>query len=471
MFRDLRTQVRPWRRLVALGLLLVTIVLAVTVLGDGHGYPMLVRARELFFWALGCYLGIRIFTFVLLDPLLSHWRTSTPGFARDLVVVILYLGTFVFLLHRSVGVNLGTLMSTGAIAAAVVGLSMQETLGNLFAGISMSLAPAFRVDDWVEVTGNLRGGSGQETFVGRVETMTWRTVQIITENGDTTIFPNRVLAQAVVTNLYAPSGLHRRTLKVVIAQHTGLAATLAALEQALGGIPHLPDHKPEVRTHSFELGGVVLEVRFWALGWRHGRAANFQAVNVAQTVLSRRGVSLMGIHGPTPIQPSPLELWDGVLEDILERLGLPREWAPELKDGVIPRRVESGEGVIREGDSGESLFMVMTGTLQVVKAAERFEPYTGLYWDVVEELGPGSWFGEGSLLTGAPRRATVVAATACELVEVPKAAFEHVLRSAPQLVKGLVGLMESRPGGMVDTPHTANRQDQVREEIKRWFGL
>jgi CRP-like cAMP-binding protein/small-conductance mechanosensitive channel len=433
--------------LVALGLLLTALALAVSVLGDGHRYPMLVRARELMFWALGCYLGTRVFTYVLLDPLLSHWRTSTPGFARDLVVVALYLGTAVFLLHRSVGVDLGTLMSTGAIAAAVLGLSMQETLGNL------------------------RGGSGQETFIGRVETMTWRTVQIITENGDTTIFPNRILAQAVVTNLYAPSGLHRRTLKLVVAPHEAMAATLAALEQALGGIPHHPDHKPEVRSHSFDVGGVVLELRFWALGWRHGRAANFQAVRLTQTVLTRLEVPLLGPHGATPTRTSPVLLRDGAVEDILEHLGLPRELAPELKAGVFLRRAEPGEGVIREGDPGESLFMVMTGTLQAVKVVERLDPYTGLFWDVVGELGPGDWFGEGSLLTGAPRRATVVAATACELVEVPKAAFERALRGTPHLVEGLVELMESRTARMSEAPRTANRRDLMREEIKRWFRL
>lgn len=471
MFRDLRTVVSPWRRWVAIGLLLTAGVLAVSVLGDGHGYPVLVRVRELVFWALGSYLGIRVFTHLLLDPLLSHWRTSTPGFARDLVVVVLYLSASVFLLHRFVGVNLGTLMSTGAIAAAVVGFSLQETLGNLFAGVSMSLAPAFRVDDWVEVTGNLRGGSGQETFIGRVDAMTWRTVQIITENGDTSIFPNRILAQAVVTNLYAPSGLHRRTLKVTVAPHDTMAATLAAMEQALGGIPHPPDHKPEVRSHSFDMGGVAFEIRFWALGWRHGRAANFQAVRLSQTVLNRLGVPLVGPHGPTPTRTDPVVLQDGILEDILERFGLPQDWSPQLKDRVVLRRAEPSEGVIREGDPGESLFMVMTGTLQAVKVVERFEPYTGLFWEVIGELGPGDWFGEGSLLTGAPRRATVVAKTACELVEVPKAAFEHVLRSAPHLVDSLVELKESRSGHLVDLPRTANRRDFARAEIKRWFGL
>jgi 2,3,4,5-tetrahydropyridine-2-carboxylate N-succinyltransferase len=50
----------------------------------------------------------------------------------------------------------------------VIGLSLQETLGNLFAGISMRLDPAFEVGDWIEVSGNLRGGPGRETFIGEV---------------------------------------------------------------------------------------------------------------------------------------------------------------------------------------------------------------------------------------------------------------------------------------------------------------
>lgn len=471
MFRDLRTQVRPWRRLVALGLLISVVILAVTIIGDGHDYPVLALVRKLGTWVLALYLGIRLFTYVLLDPLLSHWRTSTPGFARDLVVVFLYAGAGVFFLHYLLGVQLGALLGTGAIAAAVVGLSMQETLGNLFAGISMSLAPAFRVDDWVEVTGNLRGGPGQETFVGRVETMTWRTVQIITENGDTAIFPNRVIAQAVVTNLYAPSGLHRRTLKVVVSAHEALAGTMAALEHALGGIPHLPDHQPEVRAHSFDLGGVVLEIRFWALGWRHGRAAHFQAVQLTQTVLNRRKVSLMGPHGPTPPRTSKVMLRDGVVEEILTRLRLPLDWAGDLKASLILRRVESGEGVIREGDPGESLFFVMAGRLAAVKAVQRTTPFTGLFWEEVEELGPNSWFGEGSLITGAPRRATVVATMACELVEVPKSAFEMVLRNAPHLVDGLMELMESRSGYMDVNTHSNHPRDILRKEIHRWFGI
>ncbi len=471
MFRDLRRAVSSTRRIAAFGLLLLALGLGAYVLGTQHAHPRFVQAAGTLFWVVGAYLGIRIFTYVLLDPLLSNRETAVPGFARDLVVFALYVGAGVLLLHKAGGVNLGAILGTGAIAAAVVGLSLQETLGNLFAGISLNLDEAFRPGDWIEVTGNLRNASGQETFVGQVETMTWRSVQILTENGDTTVFPNRVLAQAVVTNLYAPSGLHRRTLKVTVEPHGPMVATLAALEQALGGIPHYPHRKPEVVTHSFDMGGVVLELRWWALGWRHGRAATYQAVRLCQTVLNRLGVPLLGPHGATTPRSTPIVLPEGAIPGILDRIGLPGEWADELREGMILRRAAPGEGVIRAGDLGESLFMVMQGDLQVVRVAERTEPYTGLYWEVLADLKPGDWFGEGSLLTGAVRSATVVATTPCELVELPKAAFETCVQRNPQVVERLVDLMESRSRRMNEAPKADSRRDEWLAQIKNWFRL
>jgi small-conductance mechanosensitive channel len=471
MFRDLRSAVSSTRRVTAFSLLVLAMALGALALGHPRAHPLFIQAASLLFWVVGTYLSIRVFTWVLLDPLLSNRRTAIPGFARDIVVFCLYVGAAVYLLHREGGMNLGTLLGTGAIAAAVVGLSLQETLGNLFAGISLNLDEAFRVGDWIEVTGNLRGGPGQETFVGMVETTTWRSVQLVTENGDTTILPNRILAQAVVTNLYAPSGLHRRTLKVTVEPHGALPRTLAALEQALGGIPHFAHHKPEVMTHSFDMGGVVLELRWWALGWRHGRAANFLAVRLAQTVLNRHGVALLGPHGATTPHVNPIVLKEGAIREILRKIGLPPEWTQELQEGIILRRAAPGEGIIREGDAGESLFIVITGALQVVRVAERTEPYTGLFWDVLAVLGPGDWFGEGSLLTGAPRSATIVASAACELVELPKQAFEACLRKNPQVVDRLVDLMEFRATRMDPTPKTQDVRDQWLAQIKHWFGM
>ena len=178
MFRDLRAQVTPFRRRLALGLLPLIALGILALAPQWRTSPSLTAALQALMWALGLFLCIRAFSWLLLDPLLSGGRTATPGFARDLTMVALYFLAGGFILRQVVGVNLGALLGTGAIAAAVVGLSLQEVLGNLFAGISLHLDPAFQVGDWIEVTGNLRGGPGRETLIGRVEAMTWRTVWV-----------------------------------------------------------------------------------------------------------------------------------------------------------------------------------------------------------------------------------------------------------------------------------------------------
>jgi CRP-like cAMP-binding protein/small-conductance mechanosensitive channel len=473
MFRDLRTKVSGPRRVAAWVLLLLLLVVAGLVLPRITSHPAAHLTADVILWSLVAYGAIRLISFLLLDPLLSHRQTATPGFARDLLVVALYLVAAGGILREVLQVGLGQLLGTGAIAAAVVGLSLQEVLGNLFAGISLHLDPAFQEGDWVEITGNLRGGPGRETLIGQVEAMTWRTVQLRTENGDMDILPNRIMAQAVVTNLYVPSGLHRRTAKVLVEPRADLHVGMERLARALGGLPHLPLHRPEVVVHSSDLGGAVLELRFWALGFRHGRQATFQATRLAATVLPREGFRLMGPHGPTPLVPFPEAVPEpSLVGDIVRELGLPEHWAEDLFPHLRRRWLAPGEGVIREGDPGDSLFAVHRGTLQVVRADERQEPYTGLFWRSLADLGPGQWFGEASLLTGAPRSATVVALTEAEILELPKAAFEAALKREPELLDRLVDLMDRRGHEAAEAPlPKEGRRTQWARQVRAWFLL
>ena len=473
MFHDLRGRVSPTRRILAWVILVLLLITAAFVLPRYSRIQAFQTMADAVLWTLVALASVKLLTFLLLDPLLQYRKTATPGFARDLLVVVLYFIAAALVLRNVVGMDPTALLSSGAIAAAVIGLSLQETLGNLFAGISLHLDPAFQVGDWVEITGNVRGGPGRETLIGEVEAMTWRTVQLRTENGDMDILPNRVLAQAVVTNLYVPAGLHRRTAKVIVEPHQDLHLAIAKLTRALGGIPHYAHHKPEVVVHSFDLGGAVFEMRWWALGYRHGRAGNFQAMRLACTVLPREGFPLLGPHGATTLRPKHREMSDAFLKHLLAQLHLPEDWTLELKGRIVLRHAAPDEGIIREGDPGNSLFAVLEGQLKVVRPVERTDPYTGLYWETLAALKPGDWFGEASLLTGAPRNATVVAETACELVEIPKAAFEQSIKREPQVLERLVDLMEARAKGMeAQAPEKARlRREQWLAQIRDWFGV
>jgi small-conductance mechanosensitive channel len=473
MFRDLREKVSAPRRLVAWALIVLLLLASAFVFQRLPSHSAIRRVADMILWSVAAYGGIRLVSFLLLDPLLSQRKTATPGFARDLLVFVLYLLVAGGILREVLQVSLGQLLGTGAIAAAVVGLSLQEVLGNLFAGISLHLDPAFLEGDWVEITGNLRGGPGRETLIGQVETMTWRTVQLRTENGDMDILPNRAIAQAVVTNLYVPSGLHRRTAKVIVEPRPDLHVGIERLTRALAGLPHHPHHRPEVVVHSSDLGGAVLEMRFWALGFRHGRQGTFQATRLACTVLPREGFRLMGPHGPTPLV-AHVDTTPGLslMGEIVHELGLPAHWAEDLRPFLQYRHLAPGEGVIREGDPGNSLFAVHRGTLQVVRAEERLEPYTGLFWKPLAELGPGQWFGEASLLTGAPRSATVVALTEAEIIILPKEGFEASLKREPEVLERLVDLMDRRDqeGAEAAIPKES-RRTQWSRQVRTWFGV
>ena len=124
-------------------------------------------------------------------------------------------------------------------------------------------------------------------------------------------------------------------------------------------------------------------------------------------------------------------------------------WGPDLQDilinnklfeGIDPRVLASlamhsrrvgfvpGEVVIREGDHGDSLFLVVSGRLKVQISRPGREPA------VVAEVGAGEVIGEIAVLIGEDRAASVIAEDHSQLLELPRNAFEKTLTDHPSEV-------------------------------------
>jgi hypothetical protein len=87
-----------------------------------------------------------------------------------------------------------------------------------------------------------------------------------------------------------------------------------------------------------------------------------------------------------------------------------------------PRQV-----ILREGAPGDALYMLTAGTVKAyVKGADGKQVLVG-------ELREGAFFGEGSILTGRPRSATVVAATHCELLELDRKKLNDITAHHPHV--------------------------------------
>ncbi|HYU42327.1 MAG TPA: cyclic nucleotide-binding domain-containing protein [Vicinamibacteria bacterium] len=107
---------------------------------------------------------------------------------------------------------------------------------------------------------------------------------------------------------------------------------------------------------------------------------------------------------------------------------------------------EAGDLVVCEGEPGDSLFLVTTGT---VKAWMRNRE--GRYV-LVRRLGEGDFFGEISMLTGSPRTATVVAASPCEMLELDRTTLDGITAAHPRVREVLERFYEQRVATTADAP-------------------
>jgi len=100
-----------------------------------------------------------------------------------------------------------------------------------------------------------------------------------------------------------------------------------------------------------------------------------------------------------------------------------------------------GEEMVREGDLGDSLFMILSGEAEVLKRSQKDDPSS--YLVRLAMLGPGEFFGEMSLVEPNPRSATVRALAATEVARLSNATLQRALESDPRLMNSvLVGIIK-----------------------------
>jgi hypothetical protein len=113
---------------------------------------------------------------------------------------------------------------------------------------------------------------------------------------------------------------------------------------------------------------------------------------------------------------------------------------------------EPGDIVLTEGDPGDSLFVLTTGTL---KTFVRNPQGSGQLF--VRSLRDGDFLGEISILSGKPRSATVTAATACELLVLDRAALDEITRAHPHVREVLEEFYVSR---------ATTQDDEIRKHTR-----
>ena len=166
--------------------------------------------------------GVRAIDVLAFDAVVSRRRgVSAPPLLREIVSLVLYLIAFGAAMSLIFNRSITGFLATGTILAAILGLALQDTLGNLFAGIALHMEDTFTPGDVVR--------SGEH--FGIVESMRWRGTRLRTFNNNLVIVPNSLLARERL-EIYPRNNFNARVLQINIDANAAPANVIAVMTQA-----------------------------------------------------------------------------------------------------------------------------------------------------------------------------------------------------------------------------------------------
>lgn len=402
-----------------------------------------------------------------------------PTILRDIAQGVLYLFLLLAAL-RAIGFDPGSILTTGAVVTAVIGLSLQETLGNLVAGLAIQLQRPFDEGDWVQLEPD-----GKR--IGRVVEINWRATKVITLDNVEVIVPNGMLAKVPIVNYSKPTKAARRSVYVSVSYDIPPPRVHEAILEAIRDAPGvLAEPAPSILTNNFGDSGIEYWVRFFTEDFdrRDGvdsgvrdriyyalHRANFE-IPFPQRKVHVHQVSDESVARDNDARIARRERALASI-DLLKFLDAGILW--RLAAAATTRIFSPGETIVRQDDDADELFVIERGTVTVLLEGKGKKP------SEVTKLGPGMFFGEMALVTGERRQATVRASTECELTVIGHQAFHDVLAASPDMVKELSRVLAERQTMLEEHAERLSSGDHEREvslksiqffdRIKKFFEL
>lgn len=181
-------------------------------------------------------------------------KVQVPSVVRGLGLVVLYTVAILSVVGTVTGVDLAPVLATSTVLTVVLGLAVQDTLGNLFSGLALSLEKPFGPGDWILV----------DTVEGRVESMGWRAVHLRTFTADIVTFPNAFIAKAKVQNFSRPSMLHARNVDILVPPNADPDVIEKVARAACAAVPALrQDPAPRVWLRELTPVGQRYHLNVW----------------------------------------------------------------------------------------------------------------------------------------------------------------------------------------------------------------
>jgi small-conductance mechanosensitive channel len=429
----------------------------------------IVKVVKLFFVGIIGYLFVRALNSLFFGLAFQLKRIDAPTLIRNIFTIvaftILFLIAFTFIFPD---VNLGALFTTSAIFGVILGLALQDTLGNFFAGISLQADRPFQVGDVITV--------GAQRHTGVVEEISWRAIKIRTFSNHVVLIANSNAAKEPI-EVCPRDNLNARIVLFNTLYTDSPAKTIHVVREAVREADNVSDKvAPIVRIRGLGDNGVDYEVKYWLVDYAKYNDTDALIRQRIWYAFRRAGLNFAFPTRTLYVErPERAAQRDGDGGAVVERLSAVDIFAPlsadetsMLAQAAVRHVFAPGETVIRAGDPGSSMFVVHKGRVSV-QVSENGRPRT------VATLNEGDFFGEMALFTGEPRTANVLALEETEVLEIGHAAMKRVFDTNPDLVESLSFIMAERRQGLAsqtdDSAANTHSSAGILSAIKRFFKI
>ncbi|WP_192257280.1 mechanosensitive ion channel family protein [Mesorhizobium caraganae] len=240
----------------------------------------LAKSARILWWI---HLAWTLVGFVRLYIVVEH-RPREARLLQELVVAIIYLGVALSITGFVFGVPVATLAATSGVVAIIVGLALQNTLGDVFSGIALTLGRPYTLGDWIML------GDGTE---GRIVETTWRSTHLLTAASNIVVLPNSVLAKVSLTNLSRPDERQLISVNVRIARTQAPHVIEGAMREALGNCERIvKDPAPLVALKDIDAVAIGVDLFFCVAGPADRLLARNEVIDSVHRHCEANGLSL-----------------------------------------------------------------------------------------------------------------------------------------------------------------------------------
>jgi len=420
----------------------------------------IVKTATLLIVVLGVNALVQFILWICYAIISSRNILKLPRFILNILAIIVVFVTLLIGVKIIFDRELDGLLVSSTLVSAVIGLALQGTLSNLFAGFALQIESPFSIDDWVNLGGH----------EGKVVSQNWRSITLLTREHHRVSLTNTFVAEDKVINYSKPTRRQVHNFYITLDYSHPPNKVKRILKEVLNEIEEV-DLDP--RMGAFVENYLDNGIKYCMKYWLHDYA---DIIAIQDIVLTRLWYKLdrNKIKIPYPInevQHVQLTELQGEpafdeFNDVLSFVG-ELDWLKGMTSDNISKLVDNGtvfryakdDLIVRQDDKGDSMFVIIHGSARVLLNTDK------LHETFLADKLAGDFFGEMSLLTGEPRSASIRANEDSLVLKIDQASFSSLIATDEDVLPEFIEILSKSKTGIAQAIELAKSSGGVSEEV------